>query len=138
MSYNTDAMIVSNNINTDTHYIVWKRYKIAQVRCWVTILEPIPGATEDDGKQLGFKLYDDSTGTLEIVNFNAKLDMRFFDPGCSTKRNNPSTAGVHGEGGKDAAIIFLRDECLVKMWSDGHKFTFGMYKSKQLDETSST
>lgn len=133
MSCSADGMTVSNGINRRSRRITWERYVAGEQIGYVALLVNVPETT-GDRKQLGFMLYDQGTDTLEIVNFDSKLTMAFLGNGSSTKRNNPSTAGTHGVGGKDAAIVLLRNDCSVKMWSDGHSLNFGKYKKTQPGE----
>ncbi|KPI45359.1 uncharacterized protein AB675_2323 [Cyphellophora attinorum] len=81
-----------------------------------------------DRKLLGFIRFRGKTGSLELVNFNAQLQRRFLNFGPSSKRNQESTAGCHGEGLKLAAVVFLREARKVRITASGYYWNFSFKK----------
>jgi hypothetical protein len=76
---------------------------------------------------LGFIRFDKLRGTLELTNFNAKLPRKALLLGASSKQNQDSMAGTHGEGFKVASLVMVRNGYQVRYESDKYywKFKFG-------------
>ncbi|OCL08624.1 hypothetical protein AOQ84DRAFT_388718 [Glonium stellatum] len=55
-----------------------------------------------------FKWDSNELGILELVNFQSSLQIRDLGMGGTTKTNDPTQAGQHGEGLKLAALVMLR------------------------------
>jgi hypothetical protein len=63
---------------------------------------------------LGFIRFDKLRGTLELTNFNAKLPRKALLLGASSKQNQDSMAGTHGEGFKVASLVMVRNGYQVR------------------------
>lgn len=65
--------------------------------------------------------YDKDSQVLRIGNKLSRLSTKSLLLGCSSKRNDESTIGQHGEGYKVATIVLLRSGCGVKVYNYNEK-----------------
>lgn len=61
--------------------------------------------------------YDENSEILRIGNRLSRLSTKSLLLGCSSKRDDISTIGQHGEGYKVATIVLLRSGCKVKVYN---------------------
>lgn len=89
-----------------------KNFKvIREEKSQYEILYKVPAWPESDPvKYLGYIRYSGSEmgGRVEIVNCNATIQPSHFDMGGTTKLEDKSQAGEHGDGLKVALLVFLR------------------------------
>ncbi|OQV00919.1 hypothetical protein CLAIMM_06354 [Cladophialophora immunda] len=83
-------------------------------------------SSEASGKSrlLGYIRFQSKQGTLELTNFNAKLERKHLDLGETSKRNNNALAGGHGEGFKLAALAMRRNGHSVKFETNSFCWSF--------------
>ena len=77
--------------------------------------------------------YDSDSQTLRIGNKLSRLATKSLLLGCSSKRDDASTIGQHGEGYKVATIVLLRCGCGVKIYNYNEKeiWTAKIVKSRR-------
>ncbi|KAJ9616490.1 hypothetical protein H2200_000209 [Cladophialophora chaetospira] len=59
-------------------------------------------------KLAGYIIFNARRGSVEMTNFNAKLERKHLRGGGTNKRGKPQFAGGHGEGFKLAALVLRR------------------------------
>lgn len=77
--------------------------------------------------------YDENSQTLKIGNKMSRLSTKSLLLGSSSKRNDASTIGQHGEGYKVATIVLLRCGCGMKVYNYNEKeiWTAKIIKSRR-------
>lgn len=77
--------------------------------------------------------YNEDTQTLKIGNKLSRLATKSLLLGCSSKRDDASTIGQHGEGYKVATIVLLRCGCGIKVYNYNEKeiWTAKVIKSRR-------
>lgn len=77
--------------------------------------------------------YDKEAQTLRIGNKLSRLSTKSLLLGCSSKRDDSSTIGQHGEGYKVATIVLLRNNCSVRVYNYNEKeiWTAKIIKSRR-------
>jgi hypothetical protein len=73
---------------------------------------------------LGYMRFEKAKGTLELTNFKAKLPRKALGLGVSSKRNQESMTGTHGEGFKVAAVVMVRKGYQVRYESAKYYWNF--------------
>jgi hypothetical protein len=73
---------------------------------------------------LGYMRFEKAKDTLELTNFKAKLPRKALGLGVSSKRNQESMAGTHGEGFKVAAVVMARKGYQVRYESAKYYWNF--------------
>ncbi|KAJ3958603.1 hypothetical protein N0V92_004827 [Colletotrichum tropicale] len=93
----------------------------------------ITEAVEDSpGRELlGYIKYIKRTGTVELTNFNAALEIQHLNLGRTTKRHDSKTAGTHGEGFKVAALVMARENREIRIASSSAYWSFGFRGSAE-------
>ncbi|CAI0650363.1 unnamed protein product [Colletotrichum noveboracense] len=92
----------------------------------ITAHRPNEAAANFRGRELlGYIKYTKRTGTVELANFNAALEIQHLNLEGTSKRHNPETAGVHGEGLKLAALVMTRKNRNVRISSSSAYWSFG-------------
>jgi hypothetical protein len=83
---------------------VWEEKDDRQIQITVRRPHQVP----KQGELLGYILFKAGDGSLELANFKAQLYPEHLSLGVSTKRQNNTAAGYHGEGFKLAALVLRR------------------------------
>ncbi|OAP56275.1 hypothetical protein AYL99_09454 [Fonsecaea erecta] len=81
-------------------------------------------ARTESGHLLGYIRFNGKQGTLELTNFKAKLDRKHLALGATSKRNNDTFAGGHGEGFKLAALVMRRNGHSVMFETNSFRWNF--------------
>ena len=111
-----DAMIEFNGLDAEN-------FHLAPSRSDKGVFEA-EGRHPDTGVLLGFIRYEEKTGTLELVNFEAELPLSSLTMGYTTKHKHAKLAGCHGEGFKLAALVMLRKGYAVHISASSHYWNF--------------
>jgi hypothetical protein len=74
---------------------------------------------------LGYIRFIKMTGSLEITNFQARLEKKHVDLGATNKRNNDQLAGCRGQGFKLAALVMRRNGFPVRIETNSFYWSFG-------------
>ena len=79
---------------------------------------------EGQGKLLGYILFNEKAGSVELTNFGASLSLSDLYMGKSDKRGQNDQAGHHGEGFKVGALVMLRAGYHVRISASSHYWNF--------------
>lgn len=87
--------------------------------------------TDEEGDQssrklLGFIRFNRKAGSVELTNFQAKLERKNLFVGMSTKRGHDKFAGCHGEGFKLAAMVMRREGHYVRFAASEYYWNFSL------------
>jgi len=80
------------------------------------------------GQELGYIRYSNNAGTLELVNYNARLSGKTLGLGFTSKRMNINLAGAHGEGYKIACLTMIRNNYIVNFKASSAHWNFNIPK----------
>ncbi|RAK75472.1 uncharacterized protein BO72DRAFT_347232, partial [Aspergillus fijiensis CBS 313.89] len=103
------------------------RPEIQQKRTVIRICLYHPHNMQDGTRELlGYIIWRERYGGIELANFDARLTSQDLDIGGTTKHgDNGSLAGQHGEGLKIAALVLRREGFRVHLAASKYKFNFG-------------
>ena len=94
----------------------------------ITVHKDANAETTPSKKQLlGYIKFMKKQGSLEITNFNARLAVDNLNLGGTTKRDNPNSAGKHGEGFKIAALVMRRCNHVVQIECNSYIWRFRLH-----------
>lgn len=77
-----------------------------------------------DRELLGFIRFNRKAGSLELTNFNARLELRNLSLGGTSKSGKENQAGIHGEGFKLAALVMRRQNLSVRLSASSFYWNF--------------
>ena len=106
----------------------------------IEIVYKVPRPNSEPTDWLGFIRFKShcagpgSGGIVEITNRKATLQPGYLDLGCTSKANNGSQAGAHGEGLKVALLVLMRgaQNHKVRCRSGGYNWYFNFTKENRL------
>ncbi|TVY38721.1 hypothetical protein LSUB1_G006496 [Lachnellula subtilissima] len=85
-------------------------------------------------QELGYIRYSNNAGTLELVNYNARLSGKTLGLGFTSKRMNTNLAGAHGEGYKIACLTMIRNNYIVNFKASSAHWNFNIPKIGKKNE----
>jgi hypothetical protein len=120
-----DAIVDTFKLDPRAFVPKWNETK-AEIRITIHRDVSVTGNTNQSSQELlGFIRFKKKSGSLELTNFNAQIEMKHLSLGETSKRSGQNKfAGIHGEGFKLAALVMRRNEHAVRISSTSFYWNF--------------
>ncbi|EXJ62057.1 hypothetical protein A1O7_02490 [Cladophialophora yegresii CBS 114405] len=126
-----DGIIESFNLRPDLVRPVFARNDHHEIHITASLVAESTAGTSTP-RLFGYIIFKSQPGSLEITNFEAKLERRHLHLGETNKRDDPRSAGGHGEGFKVGALVLRRSGYSVKFETNSLYWNFGFARDRAL------